>query len=1183
MLDACDELGIYVEQETAVCFQGPWADVASKYEDYLPQFAEMIERDRNRPSILIWSLGNESNYDKIAAQSGGNAIQAEKDYLSDVDTSRPCIFSFPNTGEPGDLADIYSVHYASVSGGLGSSKDSKPTLHDEFAHIPCYNLDELQRDVNVRNFWGESIKIGWENIFETDGALGAALWGGIDDVFYIPEGTTERWQSHSDGQTAGYGEWGSVLDAYLREKPEAWMTKKAYSPVRVDEDNCYVSGGTLYIPVKNWFDHTDLTEVKLAVTTEAGTQEFQIAESIAPHSEGVITAAAGISDSADTVNLKFYTADGVMVDEYNVELAKTEYSFTAPSETAPAIDETDSEITVNGENFALVFSKTTGLISSGSFGEEDGALLTGGPYLHVTGASLGSWTPAETDGIKAEIVGNQAVVTLNGSYGNGQGVQFVLTISGNGIIHTQYTLTTAPAAGSGLSEVGISYDIPSDMESVSWLRDGLYSAYPEDHIGRNQGTALKAREGSEENPDQYGVEPQWPWKDDMMNYFVWGTDDPNNGLATNDFRTMRENVYYYNVNYGSEEDAPRISVESQDADVAARVSLTYDLGYIDDRDPRIKYEGSWATYDSGSDYAGTETYSGAVGDSCELTFEGTGVVFIGSKQNNVGNLKVYIDGEFKEEIDTYSNLGSGLKQSEIYRIEGLENGEHTIKIETSGGKYNCIVVDAFNVITEEGSGAKEVSKLVIDNQWYYPNLGWGNYSGIAGTMSEGMTGAATIRLTNGSNFTTEVVPSVSNMKVTDNGDGTLTASYDLRNGDENTEVTLQWYRIPVGDPDSKAAPIEGENKETLNTSGLEANKVYCVASVKYGDRDLEPVKSNTVEVGMDYYQYYDITVDSPEFTFTGTAGTDYQTDADKSWTANAYGKTVTYLLDTGVPENASVTFTFEGSGIRWVGGKENNQGIAAVAVDGEPAEMVDLYGTATTGTQVNEILYEKTWEEVGEHTITITRTGDSNPSAVAANISLDAFIVINKEVGRVIVEDLSVSLDAGGLLQADCQIRNGGEEDVDFQWYAREAYSPEGYAKEAWTPVEGADGSSWQTTPEDAGKLFRCSVTAGGVTTDSGELLVGAAMVDDTDETIAYPEDVIADDTSKSYLANSDPYNETITYFQGGELTFTFQGTGIVWIAGHDTGPLICQSVHRRGRGRECGNSGSRHLGFQSV
>ena len=71
---------------------------------------------------------------------------------------------------------------------------------------------------------------------------------------------------------------------------------------------------------------------------------------------------------------------------------------------------------------------------------------------------------------------------------------------------------------------------------------------------------------------------------------------------------------------------------------------------------------------------------------------------------------------------------------------------------------------------------------MINNQWYYPNLGWGNYMGQAGTMSQGMTGSATIRLTNGTNFTQEVVPSVTNLKVTDNGDKTLTASYDLRKG-----------------------------------------------------------------------------------------------------------------------------------------------------------------------------------------------------------------------------------------------------------------------------------------------------------------------------------------------------------------------------------------------------------------
>ena len=158
MLDACDELGIYVEQETAVCFQGPWADVASKYEDYLPQFAEMIERDRNRPSILIWSLGNESNYDKIAAQSGAMPFRLRRIISATWIPAVPVSSASRTRASRGIWRISTASHYASVSGGLGSSKDSKPTLHDEFAHIPCYNLDELQRDVNVRNFWAKALK-----------------------------------------------------------------------------------------------------------------------------------------------------------------------------------------------------------------------------------------------------------------------------------------------------------------------------------------------------------------------------------------------------------------------------------------------------------------------------------------------------------------------------------------------------------------------------------------------------------------------------------------------------------------------------------------------------------------------------------------------------------------------------------------------------------------------------------------------------------------------------------------------------------------------------------------------------------------------------------------------------------------------------------------------------------------
>ena len=1006
LLDACDELGIYVEQETAVCFQGPWADVSSKYEDFLPQFTEMIERDRNRPSILIWSLGNESNYSKVASQSGGNAFQDERDYLKDVDTTRPTIFSFPDTGEPAGFVDIYSAHYASVTGGMGRS--DKPVLHDEYAHIPCYNLDELQRDVNVRNFWGESVKKGWENIFTSDGALGGALWGGIDDVFYIPEGTNERWQSHSDGQTAGYGEWGSVLDAYLREKPEAYLTKKAYSPVRVDEDNCYVSGDTLNIPVKNWFDHTNFNELKLEYSVDGGAvSAIEIEESIEPHSEGVL-AIPGVSKDARNVNLKFYTPDGLMADEYNVELAEVQHNFTPPSDTAPLIssNEDTNEIIVSGDGFSVAFSTVTGLITNGSF--KDGALITGGPYLHVTGMSLGEWTPDETNGITVDLQENFAVVTLNGTYQNGQGVRFDMKISGNGIITTDYTLTTEPKTKSGLREVGISFDIPKDMESVSWLRDGLYSAYPEDHIGRNEGTALKIREGADETPDQYGVLPQWPWKDDMKNYFVYATEDPNNGLVTNDFKTMRENVWYYNVNYGSQEDSPRVSVESQDAKVAARVGINYDLGYIDDRDARLQYTGGWGIYDDSSDYAGTETYSTKLGDSCELTFEGTGVRYIGAKQNNVGKVKVYIDGEFMEEIDTYSDLGNQLKQSVIYSIDGLEHGEHTIKLETSGGKANCIVVDAFEILNEGASQATEKAQLIINNQWYYPNLGWGNYTGVAGKLAKGTKGSATVRLTNGANYSTETIASLSNVAISEDGDSQLKVTYDVRNADDSTSVALQWYRIAAGDPDAKAQAIEGETGEILDVSGLDGNKVYCTATLMRGETAKDPVKSNVLEVGS--FTFYDILADSTDFQFTGEKGTDYFTDQDKNWTANAYGKSVTYLAKN----NAKVAFTFTGSGVRWVGAKENNQGIVRITVDEGSPEEIDLYdANATTGTQVYEVLYEQNWEDVSEHTITIEHTGDKNPASLGSYVSLDAFVVMGEGAASVkMQEDTSLSEEA---------------------------------------------------------------------------------------------------------------------------------------------------------------------------
>ncbi|WP_343277355.1 discoidin domain-containing protein [Ligaoa zhengdingensis] len=746
-LEICDELGLYVECETAVCFQYNYNSLGTA--SFLNQYTEMIELSRNHVSILMWSLGNESYH------YGNPEVYHKKwDYVKATDTTRPAIFSWPASVRDGSVPyDIYSAHYVNwdlTGGGAGYGNpdyDNFPVIHDEYAHIPCYNISELQRDVNVRNFWGESLMRFWNNILESDGSLGGALWGGIDDVFYIPEGTTERYRFDSDGDVAGYGEWGSVLDVFFRLKPEAWLTKKAYSPVRLDEDNYEIpeAGAPLVLNAKNWFDHTNFDEVTMVYQINDGEAQVAALSSVAPHTAGTIEVPANNWKNGDKVNLKFYTGyegeDELMIDEYNLVLGGVQVEFEPASEAAPAITEDGDLVTVSGENFTVKFSKEAAQITEGSFNGE--TLLTGGPKLNALG---GMWTPDTEAPLTYKTEGNLAVVSLLGSYGDTQ-VRFDLKISGNGIITTDYTLLTAPSKTNGHTEVGVVYEIAQGVESVSWLRDGLWSAYPEDHIGRNEGTALRVRPGSDETPDVYGEMPNWPWKDDMRNFFLYPKDSEKDGIMTNDFKTMRENVWNYDVNYG--ENQPGIRVESADASVAARITI--DKGgnenFVDDRDSRIVYSDGWDTYNSGSDYAGTETFSTKLGATAEFTFEGVGVRFIGSKQNNVGKLKIYIDGEFKEEIDTYSDLGNAMKQSPIYSIDNLPEGTHTIKVETSGGKYNCIVVDAFEVLTKTAPEIKETTKLVINNQWYYPELGWGNYSGVSGKLNEGSTGSVTIRLT----------------------------------------------------------------------------------------------------------------------------------------------------------------------------------------------------------------------------------------------------------------------------------------------------------------------------------------------------------------------------------------------------------------------------------------------------
>ncbi|MFZ2052718.1 MAG: glycoside hydrolase family 2 TIM barrel-domain containing protein [Candidatus Aminicenantales bacterium] len=570
-LEFCDEVGLYVEEEAAVCFVGThraaeYQKKSFSQEDpdftdrYLNQLEEMVDRDRNHPCVIIWSIGNENLY--------GANFQKEYDWVKRADPTRPVMFSYPGKVPPGTVcSDILSMHYPSSDGDLTQygivAKDFScgpiPVIFDEWAHVSCYNTLTLCEDPNVRNYWGESIKAFWDRTFESDG-VGGAIWGMIDEVFLLPNGPV------------GYGPWG-IVDGWRRKKPEFWHTKKAYSPVRVLQTDIgeFGPGQLLRIPVHNRFDHTRLSELEIRWSAGEGSRS-KPGPDIPPHEKGEILIPAQDWKAGDSMLIQFFK-DGRFIDEELIRLAGSEPGRGAVKSAAAElrVEEGEKGICVSGENFAFLVSRRTGLIEEGQLDGRN--YLVAGPFFHLR------WIKEKPAGNQHEFAetGPQSYVLEKMDWSKkDQGVEVRLSgrmeklhfqisylISPDGTVSTDYGLLDIPTAAP--AEIGIAYEL-EDAAWIEWQRKGLWSAYPDGHIGRQSGRTLLGISAA----TAYREKPAGGWVMDTLDYFLQGFDRPEDSSSylSNDARSLKENIYFYSV--GSKESPGRVTVEAS-ADLAVRL------------------------------------------------------------------------------------------------------------------------------------------------------------------------------------------------------------------------------------------------------------------------------------------------------------------------------------------------------------------------------------------------------------------------------------------------------------------------------------------------------------------------------------------------------------------------------------------------------------------------------------
>ena len=602
-LEYCDRYGIYVESETAVCFvdtyrqknyaPGKTQDSAEFTPRYLSQCREMVKSFRSHPSILFWSIGNESVY--------GTNFQQCWDWVKATDKTRPVIFSYPGSvGEKKPVYDILSMHYQDVNGNLnqwnrsthGFQGEGIPALFDEWAHPACYTYATLQEDPNIREFWGHSIERMWSGLFDAPGGLGGAIWGYVDETFMLPEPKvgTAFWKEFArtakpedyQGKCVGYGEWG-IVDVWRREKPEFWATKKAYSPVRLmtTEVASFLSGQRLLLPLYNRFDHTDLDEIKIHYTYKGVEKELP-APSIAPHQKGLLVIPAEAWEEGELLSICFYTATGELLDAEQVSLGSDYHVRLADSEASPVngvlqVEETAGMMTIKGDGFEIPFSKETGLISNAT--SKGQVIIEKGPFLHLdinlnhlTGAevrkSARKFLTSDSDWKKQSLTYTRkegaVEVALSGFYQDVQ-TDILIRISPAGEMNVSYVVAGQP--NGYLRETGLSFYLPERLDYLQWERKGMWSCYPEGAFAGNTG------ETSLYNPKQvrYGENPAQPWSADTHNYYYWADAGANCDCPlTQMAKGMKENIYRYTLSATG--GGAGLTVCSPDASLACRTS-----------------------------------------------------------------------------------------------------------------------------------------------------------------------------------------------------------------------------------------------------------------------------------------------------------------------------------------------------------------------------------------------------------------------------------------------------------------------------------------------------------------------------------------------------------------------------------------------------------------------------------
>lgn len=573
----CDEYGLYVIDEADLETHGfVIIDAWSRLSDdkdweqaYVDRMQRMVERDKNHPSVIIWSLGNESGFGKNHHAMAEWAKHRDDTRLIHYENESRDILNASGyePQEENVAADFFSTMYTSVElmEKLGKREDlTQPHILCEFGHA-------------MGNGPG-----GFKEYF---------------DVFYkyprLQGGFVWEWMDHgirthnSEGKEYfGYGgDFGDsphdsnfVIDGMVMpdRTPSPALTeyKKVIEPVKVSD----FSLEKRTVSIENRYDFSDLGHVTALWEITAGEKllaqgNLDVSAIKAGEKRTVAIPLpdqliAYFRNSGAILTLKFLQASDTEWAPSGHEIAWGQFLIAANKEESVAkplrdwkaarlqVSKNGREIRITGSNFEVAFSERTGGINTWKVNGFD--LLEDGPKLNFWRAltdndKLGlvefgessvskdwlqnglnamqrrrkSVVVEETD-TKVTIIVSEKIAppVLDWGYD----VTTTYSISESGVIHIDVDAKKVGKGSRTLPKIGLQLQVDRSLKNVAWSGRGPGESYPDTKLANRFGVWHSDVENLFTNyvvPQENGNRTDTAWvsltRDDGLGVFVKGT------------------------------------------------------------------------------------------------------------------------------------------------------------------------------------------------------------------------------------------------------------------------------------------------------------------------------------------------------------------------------------------------------------------------------------------------------------------------------------------------------------------------------------------------------------------------------------------------------------------------------------------------------------------------------------